>query len=87
MPHNRKGSIMALQVKRTGKSGGDITSLCGDGFNHSKATAVANIGSGTENYFVREVAPSVDVHVTAQGHLRTNADASSANNLDNLPDC
>lgn len=78
---------MALQVKRTGKSDGDITSLCGYGFNHSKATAVANIRSGMENYFVREVAPLVNVRVTAQGHLRTDADASSANNLDNLPDC
>ena len=78
---------MALRVKRTGKSGGDITSLCGDGFNHDKATAVANIRSRTENYFVQEVAPPVNVHVTAQGHLRTDADASSANNLDNLPDC
>ena len=78
---------MALQVKRTGKSGGDITSLCGDGFNHGKTTAVANIRSRTENYFVHEVAPAVKVHVTAQGHLRTDADASSANNLDNLPDC
>ena len=77
---------MALQVKRTGKSGGDITSLCGDSFNHDKAKAVANILNETENYFVREVAPAVNVHVT-QGHLRTDADASSANNLDNLPDC
>ena len=77
---------MALQVKRTGKSGGDITSLCGDSFNHRKTTAVANILNGTENYFVHEVAPAVKVHVT-QGHLRTDADASSANNLDNLPEC
>lgn len=81
-----KEAIMALEVTRTGKTGGNITSLCGNGWQHPKATAMANIQSGSQSYYVEKVLPRVYVRVV-NGHLKTEADATSANNLDNLPDC
>lgn len=78
---------MSKRVTRTGKDGdGDITSLCGDGFRDSKATAIANINANANAYYVEEVAPRVYVEVV-YGHLRTTADETDANNLDNLPPC
>lgn len=82
---------MDRRVRRTGKNRqGDITSLCGDFGEVSKDTAIADIEARRHRYFVREVTPEVDVNVVRDGfskHLRTTADRTSANNLDNLPDC
>lgn len=69
---------------------GDITGLCGDWGEVDKATAVRHIENKTHRYFVREQTPEVDVRVVTEGstkYLRTTADSSSKNNLDNLPDC
>lgn len=79
------------RVRQTGKdTDGDITSLCHTGewwSPRSKADAVSDIRTGTHSYYVNEAGHRSDVHVTSDGHLRTYADATSKNNLDNLPDC
>ena len=78
------------RVKRTGKYGGDITRLCGDWGNHAKAEAISNIEHGIHTYSVEEQAPTIYVEVVDARpgkYLRTRADATSKNNLDNLPDC
>lgn len=46
-----------------------------------------DIRSGAHTYYVDEAGYRSDVHATADGHLRTDADAEAKNNLDNLPDC
>ena len=81
------------RVTRTGKSGGDITALCNSSSvweRVSKSRAIQDIESNTHTYYVHEVNPPVDVIVvtTSHGkHLRTTADSTSKNNLDNLPNC
>lgn len=79
------------RVRQTGKDyDGDITSLCDTGQTWSprrKADAVSDIRRGAHTYFVDEAGYRSDVHVTEDGHLRTDADDTSKNNLDNLPDC
>jgi len=79
------------RVTRTGKDDdGDITSLCNTGETWSprlKADAVDDINDGDHTYYVMEAGYRSDVHVTSEGHLRTYADETSKNNLDNLPAC
>ena len=82
------------RVTATGKdSDGDITRLCNSGefwSPRSKADAVRDIENSTHSYYVNRAGHRSEVHVvTVSGkkHLRTNADTSSQNNLDNLPDC
>ena len=79
------------RVRRSGKDGqGDITALCGDWGRVSKAVAIAEINARANRYYVQEVTPAVDVTVVngANGpYLRSTADRTSKNNLDNLPDC
>jgi hypothetical protein len=83
------------RVRQTGKDeDGDITSLCNSGETWSprvKSPAIADIESKTHRYFVREEGEgaTVTVYAASDGkkHLRTVADKSSKNNLDNLPDC
>lgn len=79
------------RVTRTGKdSDGDITSLCNPGEWWSpriKAEAISDIKTGAHSYYVDEAGYRSDVYVTSDGHLKTQADATSKNNLDNLPDC
>lgn len=72
---------------------GDIIALCNRGELWSprrKSDAISDIKSGVHRYFVREAGEGARVRVV-QGssgeYLRTDADESSANNLDNLPDC
>ena len=83
------------KVTRTGKdSDGDITRLCNPGMSwspRSKADAIRDIDGKTQTYFV-DVAGSgrVDIHVVngPKGkYLRTDPDATTGNNLDDLPDC
>ena len=83
------------RVTATGKDkDGDITKLCKTGEWWSpvgKATAINEIENGTHSYYVQDGSGNrADIHVVGSGtskYLRTNADASSSNNLDNLPDC
>lgn len=81
------------KVTRTGKnSEGDITSLCSDAFwsPRKKADAISDIETGTHTYYVMSGAKRVDIHVVKGStgkYLRTDPDATSKNNLDDLPDC
>ncbi len=82
------------RVRQTGKNRErDITSLCNRGESWSprtKASAIADIESDTHRYFVREAGDASWVRVVngpTGKYLRTDADSTSANNLDNLPDC
>ncbi len=56
-----------------------------------KADAINDIDSRRHTYYVQQPGTRrADVHVVTMGgkkHLRTDPDASTANNLDNLPDC
>lgn len=79
------------RVQGSGKDpDGDITALCGSWGTVDKATAISEIEGKVHRYYVEEVTPAVDVRVVTEGttkYLRTDADSTSANNLDNLPDC
>lgn len=83
------------QVTQTGKDGdGDITKLCHPGMSwspRSKGDAIRDIESRLHTYFVNVAGSGrVDIHV-GNGpngkYLRTDPDATSGNNLDDLPDC
>lgn len=79
------------RVRQTGKNtDGDITALCNTGefwSPRAKADAVRDIRSRLHTYYVDEAGYRTEVHVTSDGHLRTDPDPTSKNNLDNLPDC
>lgn len=82
------------RVRATGKDrDGDITSLCNAGQSwspRSRADAIADIEANSHSYYVEEAGYRSEVSVvTTNGrkHLQTYADATSKNNLDNLPDC
>lgn len=80
------------RVTQTGKDAvRDITSLCGPWGSVAKDVAMDDIETGRHKYYVHEVEPRVDVEVKVIGgsmrYLRTAADETSGNNLDNLPDC
>lgn len=81
------------KVTRTGKNNdGDITSLCSDEFwsPRKKADAISDIETKTHSYYVMSGTKRVDIHVvkgTTGKYLRTDPDATSKNNLDDLPDC
>ncbi len=79
------------RVKKTGKdSDGDITSLCGDWGKTLKADAIRQIDNSTYNYYVEESGYKSAVHTYTENgkkHLKTYADGTSKNNLDNLPNC
>lgn len=82
------------KITATGKdTDGDITKLCTGGEWWSprlKADAVRDIETKAHSYYVDRAGYRTDVHVVERGgkkHLRTDADTSSQNNLDNLPDC
>jgi len=81
------------KVRATGKKDGHITSLCNSGQSwspRSKSNAIADINGGDHTYYVDEAGFRTEVHVvTINGvqYLRTVADKTHQNNLDNLPDC
>lgn len=82
------------KVRQSGKhKDGDITSLCNHGESwspRSKQGAISDIDGGIHRYYVREEGEAAWVTVIAgpRGkYLRTVADTTSRNNLDNLPDC
>ncbi|WP_103028121.1 DUF3892 domain-containing protein [Salinibacter altiplanensis] len=82
------------QVSRTDKDrDGDITALCNPYRSWSprrKRKAIRDIERGRHSYYVRENGRRVEVDVVEEGgdkYLRTDPDAVTANNLDDLPDC
>jgi len=79
------------RVRKTGKnSDGDILSLCNDGESwspRSKGDAINDINNGTHSYHVTEAGFKTGIYVTDDGDLKTEPDPTTANNLDNLPDC
>ena len=82
-------------VTKTGKDrDGDITKLCQPGQPWSprlKADAIADIESGTHEYWVNWTHhPETKIRVvngSSGKYLRTDRDSTSRNNLDDLPDC
>lgn len=72
---------------------GDITALCNPGQGWSprpKADAIRDIETKTHTYFVDRAGHRTEVEVVngpTGKYLRTVADPTSDNNLDNLPDC
>ena len=83
------------QVTASGKDkDGDITKLCKAGeawSSRPKADAIRDIENGLHTYFVQQAGTTrVNVNVvngTTGKYLRSTADKSSNNNMDNLPDC
>jgi hypothetical protein len=79
------------RVTQTGKDDdGDITSLCKpfeDWSPRTKKDAIDDIENKYHTYYVNEDGSRANIIVTADGHLKTEADSTTANNLDNLPDC
>lgn len=90
-----KRSFMArYRVRQTGKNrDGDITHLCHIGQSwspRSVAGAIRDIKTVKHSYFVNEAGYEAQVRVLNRGgreFLATDADATSKNNLDNLPNC
>ncbi|MAB00456.1 MAG: hypothetical protein CMN86_19485 [Stappia sp.] len=82
------------RVTASGKDDdGDITKLCNSSEYWSprpKADAIRDIENKTHSYYVDQTGHRTDVHVVNEGgkkYLRTTADKTSKNNLDNLPNC
>ncbi|MCY4011142.1 MAG: DUF3892 domain-containing protein [Gammaproteobacteria bacterium] len=82
------------RVTQTGKDDdGDITRLCNPGEDwspRSKAGAILDIEDKTHSYHVEEAGYKSTIYVVEVGgvkHLKTYADETSKNNLDNLEDC
>lgn len=86
---------MKRYVTKTGKDeDGDITKLCNDGATwspRSKADAIGDIDGSDHEYWVAW--PNEDetrirvVRGPTGKYLRTDRDDTTANNLDDLPDC
>lgn len=82
-------------VTRSGKDrDGDITSLCNPGqiwSPRSKNDAIRDIESGAHSYYVPwsdgKVTPIRVVQGPRGKYLRTDRDATTKNNLDDLPNC
>ncbi len=82
------------RVKKSRKDGnGNITALCNAGEHWSprpKSEAISDIESGSHTYYVEEAGYRSTVKVFQRNglkYLRTDADGTSKNNLDNLQDC
>jgi hypothetical protein len=81
------------RVKRAGKDeDGDITSICGDWGNVTKATAITDLTPPVTNTcFVQDgLGRRADVQVVngpTGKYLRTDPNSNCSDNLDNLPDC
>lgn len=82
------------RVTRSRKDGaGNITALCNPAevwSPRASSLVIEDIEDERHTYYVNEAGWRADVRVVngPNGkYLRTDADAQSANNLDNLPDC
>lgn len=86
---------MKRYVTKTGKDeDGDITKLCNDDAAWSprlSEDAIGDIESGGHEYWVSWPGEEeTEIHVVrgvTRKYLRTDRDDTSANNLDDLPDC
>lgn len=86
---------MDRRVRESGKDeDGDITALCNSGELWSprqKSDAISDIEVGSYRYYVQDTQGNkADVKVANRAggkYLYTVPDKSSANNLDNLPNC
>ena len=81
---------MAKQVTGTRKnSDGDITHLCGRSWTHSKHEVKRNIKVDKNAYLsgASRVEVVNDERVTGGFYLRTVADGTKGNNLDQRPNC
>ena len=81
-----------LRVTRTGKDlYGDITALCGSGWQSSKADAINHIENRWHTYFVQDPrGHRADIRVVngpTGKYLRTDPNTSCTDNLDTLPNC
>src|SRR5690606_598119 len=87
-PTLRETEMADRRVTRTAKDrDGDITALCGDWGRQGKWLAIGDIEGGVHSYFVDRAGHRSPVRVRREAgrtYLRTDADATSANNLDNL---
>lgn len=82
------------KVTHTGKDkDGDITKLCNPGSDWTpryKASAIRDIENGDHSYYVQAGASKTFIQVVngpTGKYLRTIADSTASDNLDNLPDC
>ena len=86
---------MALEVKGTDKDRyGVITHLCGGagGWRDTVEGVIKDINTGTYAYVVNVGGYNADVYVVPataahKAYLKTTADTTIRNNLDNLPSC
>ncbi len=81
---------IAREVTATGKDRGRITHLCNPSAAWSPVSrqqAIREIRAGTIKYFVRSDRRIIPIHVVGGRYLRTTADDTATNNLDELPDC
>ena len=82
---------MDRRVKATKKDrSGNIVALCNPGQSWSprrKADVIKDITSSRKSYYVQELAQRRYLRVVGPDTLSTTEDATSKNNLDNLPVC
>ena len=82
-------------VHKSGKDrDGDITALCNSGESwspRSKAEAIFDIENNIHTYYVPWQSGRTEIRVVTDQvkgkYLRTDRDATTRNNLDDLPDC
>ena len=83
--------VMEKRVTHSRKSeNGNITHLKADGAIVSKQDVIIYIDAGLYKYYTSEAGYKAEVFVYYENgakHIKTNADRTSKNNLDNLPDC
>lgn len=92
--HYGRDRMSDRRVTQTQKDpDGDILGLCNPGQPWSprrKADAISDIRNKTHSYYVNEAGFRTEVKVVDDrggAYLQTTGDATSDNNLDNLPDC
>lgn len=85
--------MMSLQITGVTKDRSDeIIGLCGSGWKDTVEGVIADILANRYQYWVNVNGYSADVYVvpaTSQhrAYLKTTADTTTVNNLDNLPRC
>ncbi len=80
---------MDRRIKTTQKDAkGNVVALCNSGESWSpvsKDVVLRDIKNARRSYYVQELAQKVYVRASRNDTLQTTLDASSKNNLDNLP--
>ena len=63
---------------------------CNNAFTHTVRNVIYNIEHNVYQYYVQERSPKADVHVVKESdgtkYIRTDADVTDKNNLENLPE-